>query len=300
MNFDDNDNSSLADGQEVLESGNNADIKDNLDIDLNNSTDGKFIDDKENLSDNETSSNEVDEKALYDEILEKLDIKSKEKSSSNKENLKTQKLKEVLNKLQSAKDKQVKTQMRASMNKDFEKIQKLIQTGLIDSAQGQNLKKQVLKKTFDKIVQAGKSQKSLSDILKNKNLSNLNKQKSFDEIGVNNSDFFNSNGRKEVLDYLKSGKIPVGGEEINKISEIVKLVEKSAIERYLQKAAHEKTLLNSNENAKQRLTANAQKSSRSESFSKTFTREQIGKMSSAEFTKYEPYIMEQLKKGQIK
>jgi len=65
--------------------------------------------------------------------------------------------------------------------------------------------------------------------------------------------------------------------------------------------SHEKTLISSNEAAKQKLTANAQKTGFSDkNLSRTFTREQIGKMSSAEFAKYESSIMEQLKKGQIR
>jgi hypothetical protein len=48
------------------------------------------------------------------------------------------------------------------------------------------------------------------------------------------------------------------------------------------------------------LTANAQnKGFQDKNFSRTFTREQIGKMSGAEFAKYEPLIMEHLKKGLI-
>ena len=92
----------------------------------------------------------------------------------------------------------------------------------------------------------------------------------------------------------------LGKDELSKISDIIRTVEKAAIDRYLQKVSHEKTLRDSNETAKQRLTANAQKSGFNGNFLRTFTREQIGKMSSAEFVKYESAIMEQLKKGLIR
>ena len=125
-------------------------------------------------------------------------------------------------------------------------------------------------------------------------------RKVFEEFGKSNPDFFTSDGRKEVLNYLKSDNVALGADELNEISGIIRTVEKAAIDRYLQNAAHEKTLRESNESAKQRLTANAQKLSLSGNLSRTFTREQIGKMSGAEFAKYESAIMEALGKGLIK
>ena len=82
---------------------------------------------------------------------------------------------------------------------------------------------------------------------------------------------------------------------------MIEKLEQSAIERYLKQQAHEKNLSDENEIAKRKLTANAQNNS-SFSFNKNgiFTREQIGRMSGAEFTKNEPLIMEQLRKGLIK
>lgn len=245
-----------------------------------------------------------EDKALYEEILEKLDIKQREKIEEPQQQKAEGSLKQeaYLNHVQKLKESQVKMQLEKVLSQDFAKIQKLLQAGLVNSEQGQNLKKQVLKKAFDKLVQSEKTKRNLSaELMKQQpQPKNVDKSKVFEEFSKDNPDFFNPSGRKEVLDYLKSDGISVGKDELGKISEIIRVVEKSAIDRYLQKIAHEKTLKNSNETAKQRLTANAQKSGRGGGFSKTFTREQIGKMSSAEFTKYEPFIMEQLKKGFIK
>ncbi len=49
-----------------------------------------------------------------------------------------------------------------------------------------------------------------------------------------------------------------------------------------------------------RLRANAQNANFDDTQTRVFTREQIGKMSGAEFAKYEKAIMEQLRKGLIR
>ena len=68
----------------------------------------------------------------------------------------------------------------------------------------------------------------------------------------------------------------------------------------MRELQHEKTLNSENETAKQRLRANAQNSVCDGLKNLVFTREQIGKMSGAEFAKHERAIMDQLKKGLIK
>lgn len=243
---------------------------------------------------------------LYDEILEKLDIKQKNKQDIQKSMQEKLSQEAYLNKLNELDKLQTKIKVEKAISQDFSKIQTLVNAGLINSVQGQNLKKQVLKKAFDMLVQTEKIKRNLpvaqKEGLQASNTVNtsVNKKEIFEEFSKNNPDFFNSTGRKDVLNYLKSNDVIIGRDELNKISEIIRIVEKGAIDRYLQKAAHEKTLRDSNEAAKQRLTANAQKSGLSGNLLRTFTREQIGKMNSAEFTKYEPAIMEQLKKGLIK
>lgn len=262
---------------------------------LDTETETKTVE-KEDFNDNISKqktetllTNDIDfNQKLHDEILEKLDIKKQEKNQDIQEKPKLQQLQQ-----------QLEAQVKTAISQDFDKIQTLMKQGLINSQQGQNLKKQVLQKAFDKLVQTEKIKRALLPELQQSN--NQIIKNGFEEFGKNNPDFFTSDGRKEVLNYLKSGHASMGKEELNKISDIIRVVEKAAIERYLQKAAHEKTLKDSNETAKQRLTANAQKTGFNGGvLSRTFTREQIGKMSGAEFTKYETAIMEQLKKGQIK
>lgn len=81
---------------------------------------------------------------------------------------------------------------------------------------------------------------------------------------------------------------------------MIENIERCAVERYLKQTAHEKTLNDENEIAKMRLRANAQNANFDDTQTRVFTREQIGKMSGAEFAKYEKAIMEQLRKGLIR
>lgn len=237
---------------------------------------------------------------LHDKILEKLDIKQKNETQDIQE--KSDKEQKPDSKVDDLERIKTKMQVEQAISQDFAKIQKLVESGLINSAQGQNLQKQVLKKAFDMLVQTEKAKRALVQppAQSKQAEASQDKNKVFEEFGKSNPDFFTSDGRKEVLNYLQSDNVALGTDELNKISEIIRTVEKAAIDRYLQNAAHEKTLIESNESAKQRLTANAQKLSSGGNLSRTFTREQIGKMSANEFAKYESQIMEQLKKGMIK
>ena len=81
---------------------------------------------------------------------------------------------------------------------------------------------------------------------------------------------------------------------------MIEKLEDGAIRRYLKQTAHEKSLNDENEIAKQRLRANAQNSNFDDMKTRAFTREQIGKMSGAEFAKNERLIMDQLKRGLIR
>ena len=111
---------------------------------------------------------------------------------------------------------------------------------------------------------------------------------------------FNQTGRIDVYDYLKNSNADFDEDEISRISALVEKIENTAIQRYLEKQEHEKVLNNENESAKQRLRANAQNTSSDGLKNLVFTREQIGKMSGAEFAKHERAIMNQLKNGLIK
>ena len=113
-------------------------------------------------------------------------------------------------------------------------------------------------------------------------------------------EFFNRDGRLDVFDYLKNSNAAFDQDELSKISALVEKIENTAIERYLREKNHEKTLNSENEAAKQKLRAYAQNSAYDGNKNLVFTREQIGKMSGAEFAKYERMIMDQLRKGLIK
>lgn len=307
MSLEDIQSPSCADGQELQTSEAETKAKELSQTEEKSNPKNSFkqektVENEDGVESREILESEID-KNLHEEILEKLDIKPKEKKQDIQEQPLQKKLKQetYLNKI-GLEESQTKMQVERAISQDFLKIEKLIKAGLINSVQGQNLKKQVLKKAFDSLVQTEKIKRNLSPALPQSKQANMpvNKNEIFEEFSKNNPDFFTSDGRKEVLNYLKSDNVIVGKEELNKISGIIRAVEKAAIDRYLQKAAHEKTLRDSNETAKQRLTANAQKSGLSGNLSRTFTREQIGKMNSAEFTKYESAIMEQLKKGLIR
>ena len=306
MSLEDINSSSQADGQELQTS----ELEPNTEILSENiekpSTElesaSEIIESDENKELAETFKGIDFDQKLYDEVLEKLDIKPKAKVNDAKEGQEVQE-KFTQEKTQNLEKSQVAIQVEKSIAQDFTKIQKLMQTGLINSVQGQNLKKQVLKKAFDKLVQTEKIRRTLPPALnpaQSLNKQIADKSEVFEEFSKSNPEFFTSDGRKEVLNYLKSDGVIIGKDELSKISGIIRTVEKAAIDRYLKKVTHEKTLRDSNEVAKQRLTANAQKSSSSGNLSRTFTREQIGKMSSAEFAKYEASIMENLKKGLIR
>ena len=89
-------------------------------------------------------------------------------------------------------------------------------------------------------------------------------------------------------------------DEILRIASLVEALENSAIDKYLKKSAHDKSLNDENELAKRKLTAYAQNSPANSKNNRIFTREEIGKMSGEEFAKNEKLIMDQVKQGLIK
>lgn len=188
-----------------------------------------------------------------------------------------------------------KTVQKSLIPEEFKKnlnnLQIVLNSGLINPLQGQNLLNHIIQEALKMNVQ--NTREDLTAQIRDKNTV-------FEEFAKENPKFFDIGGRSEILNYLKSDNISVDKDELSKISKIVEAVEASAIERYLQKVAHEQNLEKANLQAKQKLQANAQNTkSESKNFS-PFTREQIGKMTSAEYLKNEPLIMDQLKKGLIK
>lgn len=166
--------------------------------------------------------------------------------------------------------------------KEAVSIQNLVNDGTLNSQQGQYYMSQLAQKT----------------------LKGLNQDENayfyaFQNFEKEKPNFFNQDGRSDVLNYLKNSKVLFDKDEINQISDIIEKIEKCAIERFVKAKTHEEALNNENEVAKSKLNSNAQKSASFANKNMVFTREQIGKMSGAEFTKYEPLIYEQLKQGKI-
>ncbi len=166
-------------------------------------------------------------------------------------------------------------------------IEELVQTGSLTQEQGLNLMNFVTKKAYEKYTNYGQIADEQEVIPAVKKLEET-------------PEFFNRDGRIDVFDYLKSTNKDFDDDEISKISSLVEKIEKTAVDRYLRQIEHEKMLNNENEAAKMRLRANAQNGNSDGNVNLVFTREQIGKMSGAEFAKHERAIMEQLKKGLIR
>lgn len=179
---------------------------------------------------------------------------------------------------------------------DINMITNLVETGVMTQEQGQNLMNYVTKRAFEKYIASQPSETPKEAPVA---ISTISPQQQVSQ-NVPMPDFFNKDGRLDVYDYLKNSEIEFDDGEISKISELVEKIENSAVERYLKEKEHEKALNNENEFAKQRLRANAQNTTSDGLKNLVFTREQIGKMSGAEFAKHERAIMDQLKKGLIK
>ncbi len=176
--------------------------------------------------------------------------------------------------------------IKQSVIQDVKLIENLVQNGVMTQEQGQNLMNYITKKAFAKYNNA----KTLSNPL----------VQAVQPTNMPTPDFFNQDGRIDVFDYLKQANVNFDDDEISKISALVEKIENSAVAKYLRAQEHEKTLNSENESAKQRLRANAQNSASDGTKNLVFTREQIGKMSGAEFAKHERAIMDQLRKGLIK
>lgn len=171
--------------------------------------------------------------------------------------------------------------IRQQVAQDIKQIENLVQTGVVTQEQGRNLVNYVTQKAFENYTQ-------------NSSVASPAPRE------LQTPEFFKQDGRADVFDYLKNANVDFDDDEISKISQLVEKIENSAIEKYLRAQDHEKTLNSENESAKLRLRANAQNSVYDGANNLVFTREQIGRMSGAEFAKHERAIMDQLKKGLIR
>jgi len=119
-----------------------------------------------------------------------------------------------------------------------------------------------------------------------------------DLFNQENPGFFEKSARNDVLNYIRN--FDMDKDEISKIAKMIETLENSAIDGYLKKTAHDKTLNDENLAAKSKLTSYAQNAILDGNNNKVFTREEIGKMSGDEFVKNEKLIMEQVRQGLIK
>lgn len=180
---------------------------------------------------------------------------------------------------------------------DIKIIENLVQTGVMTQEQGHNLVNYITQKAFEKYNTA--QNVKIPQVLQPSIAQDLAQQQTQTVI-MPTPEFFNQDGRIDVFNYLKQANVDFDDDEISKISALVEKIENSAVDKYLRAQEHEKTLNSENESAKQRLRANAQNSVSDGAKNLVFTREQIGKMSGAEFAKHERAIMDQLRKGLIR
>ncbi|MBP3923927.1 hypothetical protein J6E39_01630 [bacterium] len=171
----------------------------------------------------------------------------------------------------------IKKQMSEELGRDIQAIDSLLQKGLIDSQQGLNVLCKRVNEVQQKYLQGSVEQK-------------------YDPA---QNEFLKKPEYKYVLDYLSNTNADFNEGEISQITDIIKNIEQQAIAKYLRSEDYQKQLTAENTLAKQKLSYNAKKEGTDFS-APIFTREMIGKMSSADFIKNEKAIMDQLKKGLIR
>lgn len=188
-------------------------------------------------------------------------------------------------------------QLENALAEDAQRVQLLVGQGVITQSQGQYLMAQLAKKSneinmYKNAVPQGAEQ------IPYQPAPQTPVQNPLELFRQERPDFFNGDARGEVLNYIKN--LDMDKDEISKIAQIVEKLENSAVDGYLRKSAHEKSLNDENLAAKSKLTSYAQRAQGNSNFDRIFTREDIGKMSGDEFTKNEKLIMDQVKQGLIK
>lgn len=194
--------------------------------------------------------------------------------------------------------KDVFYQLEQAIGADAQNVNLLMQKGVITQQQGQYLLSQLAGKA-QQINMYKSLQNQQSPVENSTNpLPPPQQESPMDMFNKERPGFFEEEGRGNVREYLKN--CDMDKDEILQIASLVEGLENSAIEKYLKKSAHEKSLSDENELAKRKLTAYAQNSPVGGKSNRIFTREEIGKMSGEEFAKNEKTIMEQVKQGLIK
>ncbi|MBR1460504.1 hypothetical protein IJ596_02575 [bacterium] len=189
-------------------------------------------------------------------------------------------------------------EIELALQADFQKLQLLIQQGIVTQQQGQYLMNELVnkKQQIDVFKQSVGNFDYKPDVQKLPQ--DTQNENPLDIFVKENPEFFTNEGRKELFEYIKN--LDVDKDEISKIAKLAQDLENYAVDSYLKKSAHDKSLNDENFIAKSRLTSYAQHAPSDSNYSRIFTREDIGKMSGEEFTKNEKLIMEQVKQGLIK
>ena len=181
---------------------------------------------------------------------------------------------------QNSESETYKKQVQMMLAQEFFNIEKMLREGRITQDQVAELTNQSIEKAKELLLN-----KQDSRIINN---------------ALDTTDFFNKNGRLEVLNYLKGLDANFDDNEVNQITKLVETVEQNAVKNYLDNLRHGENFERENAEAKQKLNTIAQNATTASPYQRLFTRADIGKMSTAEFLKNEKLIMDQLKKGQIK
>lgn len=194
-------------------------------------------------------------------------------------------------------------QLLSALKTDVQRVQMLMQNGTINQKQGQCLIAQLAEK-FNEINACTNSVPQADTNVqpqqqpKQMPIQTEQSQSPLDLFNQEKPDFFNQAGRTDVLNYIKD--LDMNKDEIAKVAQLVETIEQSAVNDYLQKSAHEKSLNDENNTAKSKLTSYAQNATSGNIFDRIFTRDDIGRMSGDEFTQNEKDIMAQSRQGLIK
>lgn len=188
------------------------------------------------------------------------------------------------------------SQLEQAIATDTLRLQNLLQQGVITKQQGQYLMAQLAKRANE--INMCKNSVPFPIQESQDSQTQVNQMTPLESFKQENPDFFNAKSRGAVLDYIKNYNLDKN--EISQVAKLVEQLENSAVDSYLKKSAHEKSLNDENSAAKSKLNSYAQNTTGSSNMNRIFTREDIGKMSNDEFTKNEKLIMDQVKQGLIK
>ncbi len=187
-------------------------------------------------------------------------------------------------------------QLEQAVNNDIARVKMLMAQGIITSNEAQYLVSQLVNKA--NIIESYKQLPVANPQLSQPQPPITPVQNPFDLFNQEKPGFFDGESRGAVLDYIRN--LDVDKDEITKIAALIEGVEKGAVDGYLKKSAHDKSLNDENSAAKSKLTSYAQNASNGGDIGRIFTREDIGNMSGEEFAKNEKLIMEQVRQGLIK